>query len=97
MGSLGLLSQNNLVLAEDLNLTLSSGEIWGGARTSGCLASSFNTLFQGFGLIDIVLGKLVPTWRNNRAGTDFIAKRLDKAFIYEYLQASVGIYRSWVE
>jgi endonuclease/exonuclease/phosphatase family metal-dependent hydrolase len=97
LGSSGLLSQNNLVLVGDLNLTLSTGEIWGGVRTLGCLAGFFKTFFQGFGLIDIVPGKLVPTWRNNRVGTYLIAKRLDRAFISEDILASVGIYRSWVE
>jgi hypothetical protein len=57
----------------------------------------FKTFFQSNRLIDIVLGKLVPTWRNSRSGTEYIAKRLDRTFIYEDLLVSVGIYRSWVE
>jgi hypothetical protein len=81
----------------DLNLTLSSSEIWGGVRNQGCLAAFFKNLFLGLGLIDILSGKLVPTWRNNRACTEHIAKRLDIAFIYEDLLASVDIFRSWVE
>jgi len=31
LGNSGLLAQKNLILVRDLNLTLSSGEIWGGA------------------------------------------------------------------
>jgi hypothetical protein len=80
-----------------INLTLAYGEIWGGVRTLGCLAAFFKTFFQGFGFVDIASGKLVPTWRNNWAGTDLIEKRLDRDFISEDLQPLVGIYRSWVE
>jgi hypothetical protein len=69
LGRSGLLSYNNLILMGDLNLTLSSGEIWGGVRNLGCLAGFFKNFFLGLGLIDILPGKLVPTWRNNRAGT----------------------------
>jgi endonuclease/exonuclease/phosphatase family metal-dependent hydrolase len=97
LGNSGLLTQKILILAGDLNLTLSSGEIWGGARSLGLLAGFFKTFFQSYGLIDIAPGKLVPTWRNSRVGTDYIAKRLDRALISEDLLDSVGIYRSWVE
>jgi exonuclease III len=97
LGSSGLLAQKSLILAGDFNLTLSSGEIWGGARSSGSLEGYFKTFFQSNRLIDIAPGKLVPTWRNSRAGTEYIAKRLDRTLISEDLLDSVGIYRSWVE
>jgi hypothetical protein len=97
LGSSVLLAQKILILVGDLNLTLSSGEIWGGARSSGSLAGYFKTFFQSNRLIDIALGKMVPTWRNSRSGTKYIAKRLDITLISKDLLASVGIYRSWVE
>jgi endonuclease/exonuclease/phosphatase family metal-dependent hydrolase len=87
----------NLILVGDLNLTLSSGEIWGGASSLGTLASFFTNYFHRNKLIDIVPGKLVPTWRNGRVGANSIAKRLDRSFISEDLLASVGVYRAWVE
>jgi hypothetical protein len=93
----GLLAQKNLVLAGDLNLTLSSGEIWGGIHTLGTLASFFINYFHRNKLIDIVPGTLMPTWRNGRAGTEAISKRLDRALISEDLLSSVGVYRAWVE
>jgi hypothetical protein len=41
----GLLSVKNLVIAGDLNLTLSSGEIWGGSALVGPLDGFFKALF----------------------------------------------------
>jgi hypothetical protein len=55
-----LLAQKNLILVRDLNLTLSSGEIWGGASSSGLLASFFKTFFHNNKLIDIVRGIWFP-------------------------------------
>jgi hypothetical protein len=48
-------------------------------------------------LVDLALNVLVPTWRNNRAGDAFIAKRLDRILVAEGLLYAVGRYRSWVE
>jgi hypothetical protein len=42
----GLLSLKILVIAGDLNLTVSTGEVWGGSASSGQLAGFFNSLFQ---------------------------------------------------
>jgi hypothetical protein len=61
------------------------------------MANFFNTYFHKNKLIDIVPGKVVPTWRNGRAGADFIAKRLDRTFLSEDIVDIVGIYRAWVE
>ena len=92
-----LLTLKNFILAGDLNLALSSGEIWGSASSLGSLASYFNIYFHNNKIIDIVPRKVVPTWWNGRSGEDFIAKRLDKTFIFEELLDTVGIYRAWVE
>ena len=81
----------------DLNLTLSSGEIWGGVRNLDCLGGFSKNFFLGLGLIDILPGKIVLNWWNNRASTELIAKRLHRDFIFEDLLASVDIFRYWVE
>jgi hypothetical protein len=65
-----LLSIKILVIARDLNLTLSSGAIWGGFALVGPLAGFFKALFQNKKLIDIEPGKVVPTWRNGHSGND---------------------------
>jgi hypothetical protein len=93
----GLLAKKNLVLVGDLNLTLSYGDIWGGTHTLGTLARFFINYFYNNKVIDIVPGTLVPTWRNDLAGTESISKRLDRALISEDLLALAGVYRAWVE
>jgi exonuclease III len=93
----GLLSFKNLIIAGDLNITISPDEVWGGTSSTGSMAGYFKVLFQSKNLIDIQPDKLVPTWRNGRTGTQAITKRLDRCYISEDLLTSVGIYRSWVE
>jgi hypothetical protein len=92
-----LLLHKNLIIAGDLNLTVSTGEVWGGSAQAGPLAGFFKAFFQNNKLIDIQPEKVVPTWRNGRTGVDSIAKRLDRFLISEELLTSVGLYRSWVE
>jgi hypothetical protein len=74
LGRLSLLSQNNLILVGDLNLTLYSGEIWGSVRTLGCLAGFFKNFFVCLGVIDIVPRKLVPTWKYNRLAQNLLQR-----------------------
>jgi hypothetical protein len=93
----GLLLLRNLVIAGDLNFTLSSGEIWGGSATSGSLAGFFNLLLQDHKLLDIKPDTIVPTWRNGRVGLEAIAKRLDRFLISEELLLEVKLHRTWVE
>jgi hypothetical protein len=96
-GRLWLLSLKKLIIAGELNLTLSSGDIWGGSSLVGPLAGFFKAFFQNNKLIDIEPKKVFPTWRNGFSGVDLIAKRMDRFLISEELLPSVGIYRSWVE
>jgi hypothetical protein len=57
----------------------------------------YKSFFQEKHLIDVVPGKIVPTWRNGRSGVDRISKRLDRFLISEDFLSGVDIYRSWVE
>jgi hypothetical protein len=60
----GLLSLKSLVIVGDLNLTLSSGESWGGAGVTNASFNSnfYNNLFLSHNLLDVRPDKLVPTW-----------------------------------
>jgi hypothetical protein len=93
----GLLSLQSLVIANDLNLTVSNGESWGGSASSSQLASFFGTLFLSHKLIDVHPDKLVPTWRNGCTGSNFIAKRLDRFLVAEDLLLDGRLFHSWVE
>jgi endonuclease/exonuclease/phosphatase family metal-dependent hydrolase len=93
----GLLDLANLIIAGDLNLTTSVGEVWGTSASTDPLASYFKNLFQAHALVDILPTVIVPTWRNGRAGSEAIKKRLDRVLISETLATLDGRIRSWVE
>jgi len=77
----GFLALKNLIIAGDLNLTLSSGDIWGGFTSLGSLPRYFKDFSQNNNLIGIVPRKVVSTWQNGRSGVDLIAKTLDRFII----------------
>jgi hypothetical protein len=79
-----------------VNITLSSDDIWGGSTASSHLSSFFNTLFHAHKLIDVKPDKIIPTWRNGRAGSEAIAKRLYKFLVSEDLLMEVRLHRAWI-
>ena len=72
----GLLSLPNLLLAGDLNFTISSFEVWGTHARFDPLASYFTQLIANNNLVDLSLNSPGPTWRNGRKGDAGISKRL---------------------
>jgi hypothetical protein len=95
--SRGLLDLQNLVIAGDLNFTISTGEIWGASANQDPLADFFISLFHSHGLVDFPPAVLTPTWRNDRMGMDSISKRLDRFYISDSLATTVGRIRTWVD
>jgi hypothetical protein len=60
----GILTKKNLIIVGDLNVTLSSEEVWGGNINPAHSAGFYKSFFQANHLIDLAPDKLVPTWRN---------------------------------
>jgi len=92
-----LLDSNNLIVAGDLNLTTRVDEIWGASTHSDKMAGFFKDLFQSHHLVDMLHDILVLTWRNDRAGADYIAKILDCILAAKTILCQVGCFRSWVK
>ena len=75
----------NLILRGDLNLTMSSNEVWGKNARAHSLAPYFRHMFEQKGPVDVAPIKISPTWRNKRSGDHAVSKRLDKFLVLENL------------
>ena len=60
------------------------------------LSDFFTRLMDGFGLVDIALVVILPTWSNHRVGGENIFKRLDHLLILDNLLDSNFHFRQWV-
>jgi hypothetical protein len=92
----GFLSDDDLIIGGDLNLTLSSQEVWGKKARIDPLAGFFSQLFTRAGLVDVLPCQLKPTWRNGHLGSEGISKCLDRFLVAENLLEGVCRFRSWV-
>jgi len=96
IGSSGALESDSLILGGDLNLTISSREVWGVNARLDPLADFFNDLFDAAGLVDVSPRQMRPTWRNGRVGDAGISKRLDIFFINHHFLEGKFRSRSWI-
>ena len=64
LANAGALDQENLILARDLNLTLSAAEVWVQNERLEALANFFRSLFEQKKLIDLQPIHLEHTWKN---------------------------------
>jgi len=92
-----LFDASEVILGGDFNLTLGASEVWGPRAVQDVLKNFFIQAFARKDLLDILPPKLVPTWRNKRAGEQRVAKRLDRFLVTESLALGVEIVRQWVE
>ena len=91
----GILRLPNLLLAGDLNFTISSSEVWGSKARIDPLAPFFSQLISCNNLVDLSMNLPGPTWRNGRSGEAGISKRLDGFLLSEYLLPILSFYRTW--
>lgn len=61
------------------------------------LTDCFRQALARVGVLDIPTPKLLPTWRNRRAGDRYIAKRLDIFLVEDHLVELMEKIRQWVE
>jgi len=92
-----LLATKHLIVAGDLNFTVSAGEVWGTKSCLDPLARYFKGIFKDIGLVDIVPKDCLPTWHNGRGGSEAIAKQLHLVCMSEDLIMLVGRHRYWVD
>jgi hypothetical protein len=81
----GVLSDPGLIFCGDLNFIVASNEIWGSQARKDGLVGYFCQMLNEFRLIDMIPGKLSPTWRNGRRESGGIGKRLDRFLVVEDL------------
>jgi hypothetical protein len=62
MDAKGLLALGDLILAENLNFTTSTEEVWGASTLTDPLAVFFKEIFSKNHLVDIMPVEVVPTW-----------------------------------
>lgn len=95
MESSGTFIIPNLIIAGDLNFTLSSSEIWGSSARLDLLLDFSLSMLNRAHLVDVVPSKISLTWSHGRSGSGGISKRLDRFLISEKLASSLQRYRSW--
>ena len=64
------ITDENLIVEGDLNLTLIRDKIWGSSARHDRLENFFLNQFELAGWVDIEPIELRPTWSNNRVGVD---------------------------
>ena len=91
----GIFNFPNLILAGDLNFTISDLEIWGDRARLDHLALYFAQLLDPMNMVDLAPTTIGPTWRNGRASPEGVSKRLDRFLASFHLIPLLGSYHSW--
>jgi len=86
-----------LMIAGDLNVSLSMEEIWGAKKKSNPIADRIKNELLCKNLIDILPPKMVPTWENGRIESAYIAKRLERFILHDNLIEEMGMPFSSIE
>ena len=90
----GIFNYPNLILARDLNFTISDLEKWGERARMDHLSLYFAQLLDSMNMVDLAPTKIGPTWRNGRVGSEGVSKRLDRFLASLHLIPTLGCYHS---
>lgn len=91
----GVFEIQNLIVAKDLNFTLSTAEIWGSTARIDPLSYFFTIFLKWSKLLDITPIKLGPIWSNGRSSETAISKILNRFILKESMASSLKKYRTW--
>jgi len=67
LANCGFLKEEISIMVGDLNLIVSSLDLWGSLARVYPFSEYFFNLFTSVGLVDLQPNHLVPTWRNDRS------------------------------
>eukprot|EP00253_Pinus_taeda_P029310 PITA_29310 len=87
----GIMENEALLIARDLNSTLDPDEVWGKGKKADAIGEKIKEAMLQFNYVDICPKTLSPTWDNGRSGDAYIAKRLDRFIMHEQLMEKFGI------
>eukprot|EP00253_Pinus_taeda_P003346 PITA_03346 len=87
----GIMENEALLIAGDLNSTLGPDEVWGKGKKVDAIGEKIKESMLQFNYVDICLKTLSPTWDNGRLGDAYIAKRLDRFIMHKQLMEKFGI------
>lgn len=79
-----------LIIAGDLNYTMSLDETWDCFRKTDPLAGKIQNSIIMNNFLDICPYEISPTWDNGHSGSVYVAKRLDRFLIHEKLLDHFG-------
>lgn len=88
---------DSLMIAGDLNITLSPEERWGKCKKRKSLSDRIKYEFLHRDLVDVVPTKMMPTWSNGRIEDAYIAKRIDRFIVHVSIIDKMGMPFSTIE
>lgn len=94
---LEILDIDSLMIAGDLNITLSSEERWGKCRKTDPLSDRIKYELLHRYLVDVAPSKMMPTWDNGRIEEAYITKRIDRFIVHVSIIDKMGMPFSSIE
>ena len=93
---IGMLEGDRVIIGGDINFYLGEGDIWGPKSQKDPLADYFLRILDEKSLFDILVVKVMPTWRNKRIRQEKLTKRLKIFLVNKGAMQSTTNLRQWV-